>query len=93
MCEVCGSNEAVSFSAFFNGLPVSRCEWKYACNCTSNSENKFGPGKENYYLTLNTYFHDPDRAIDDLKKKQWMTDQAWDEFRAMMKRFNEAAIV
>lgn len=83
MCEVCGSNEAVSFSVFFDGIPVSKCKWKYTCNCTSDPED--------YYVTLNTYFHDPDRAIEDLKKKRWMTDQAWDEFWAMMKRFNEAA--
>ena len=79
MCEVCGKNEAVFFSVFIDKVPIKKCQWKFCCGCTSDDEFAF--------MTINSYYHDPELAFDQLKAKNWMTDQSLDEFWYMISRY------
>jgi len=81
ICEACGQNEAISFSFFPFDSDSSKGEWKFVCECTSETED--------YYIPIKDFFANPPAAVGwmaHMNEKTWMD---WSDFMNMMERFCE----
>lgn len=77
MCEVCGKNEANSFSSF--GYHEDKIHWLFVCMCTNEDED--------YYIRINDYYRDVDKDhswLDHLEEKTWFKRG---DFISMIKRY------
>lgn len=82
ICEVCGKQEATSFSFIEEDPETGEGHWKFCCECTSDHEN--------YYIQFDRFFSNPAAAVDwmsHMSEKSWMD---WNDFMNMMTRFREA---
>jgi len=84
ICEVCGKNEAISFSFFaLSEDRLSGGDWKLTCNCTSVDED--------YYVTFNNFNAEENETLEHLRRKRWMKDpRTMDSFLAAVKRYKAA---
>lgn len=82
ICEVCGSKKATSFSFVISNPESFEGEWKYVCDCTTESED--------YYIPIENFFSRGPATVDWLAhmgEKPWMD---WKNFMDMMYRFHDA---
>ena len=81
ICEACGEKEAESFSFLPFDSDSSNGEWKFVCECTSESEH--------YYIPISNFFANPSATVDwmaHMNEKTWMD---WSNFMNMMERFRK----
>lgn len=82
ICEVCGKNEATSFSFIIFDQEIERGDWKFVCECTRDNED--------YYIEIKDLFATPPKTVDwlaHMHEKPWMD---WRNFMEMIKRFRQA---
>lgn len=71
LCEVCGKNEAMSFSWVINRKPEWGSKLRLTCMCTSKSES--------YYAEFRRFFQSPKETVgwlSHLQEKPWYNSQA-----------------
>lgn len=79
LCEVCGENEANSFSLISIETEPYDGNWNFVCDCTQVVED--------YDIPINQFFSDPTTTVKwmtHMHKKRWMN---WSDFMDMIERF------
>lgn len=82
ICEVCGKEEATSFSFFSDHGNWENGTWKFCGGCTSDQED--------YYIEFDRFFKTRGATIDwlaHMHEKNWMN---WSNFMDMIHRFRQA---
>ena len=82
ICELCGKNEATSFSFFVDDSKSYSSNWKFVCECTADNER--------YAILIQRFFSNPSSTVDwmaHMHEKDWMD---WNNFMDMMTRFRAA---
>jgi hypothetical protein len=82
ICEMCGKNEATSFSFIWRDQEASEGDWKFVCECTASSVR--------YFIPISDFFSRPAATVDwlaHMHEKSWMD---WRNFMEMMYRLRKA---
>ena len=82
ICEVCGRKEATSFSLIINNPDSFKGEWKFVCDCTTQSED--------YYIPIENFFSRGAATVDWLAHMSEKPCMDWKSFMDMMYRFRDA---
>ncbi len=81
ICEVCGKEEASSFSSLHKeGALVT--DWKFCGDCTTQTED--------YDIPINSFFHEAASTVDRLAHMHSKKGMDWGNFMDMIKRFRAA---